>query len=59
MDVTYTINVVIYMLSIATDVMGEISLGYLILWIDFKLVLFSVTTLATLLLFNNSRNEKN
>lgn len=59
MDVTYTINVVIYMLSIATDVMAAISLGYLILWIDFKLVLFSVTKLATLLLFNNSRNEKN
>ncbi len=59
MDVTHTINVVIYMLSIATDVMAAISLGYLILRIDFKLVLFSVTTLATLLLFNNSRNEKN
>ncbi|WP_304985252.1 hypothetical protein [Coxiella-like endosymbiont] len=49
MDVTYTINVVICMLSIATDVIVAISLACLILWIDFKLVLFSVTTLPALL----------
>ncbi|WP_251365595.1 hypothetical protein [Coxiella-like endosymbiont of Rhipicephalus sanguineus] len=58
MDVTYTINVVIYMLSIMTDVMAAISLGCLILWIDFKLVLFSVTTLATLLLLTIAGTKK-
>ncbi|MFW0079277.1 MAG: ABC transporter ATP-binding protein [Coxiella endosymbiont of Haemaphysalis qinghaiensis] len=49
-DVTYTINVVIYMLSIATDVMVAICLACLILWMDFKLVLFSLTTIAAFLL---------
>ena len=49
-DVTYTINVVIYMLSIATDVMVAVFLACLILWIDFKLVLFSLTTIAAFLL---------
>lgn len=49
-DVTYTINVVIYMLSIATDVMVAIFLACLILWIDFKLVLFSLTIIAAFLL---------
>ena len=49
-DVAYTINVVIYMLSIATDVMVAIFLACLILWIDFKLVLFSLTTIAAFFL---------
>lgn len=58
MDVTYTINVVIYMLSITTDVMVAVSLACLILWIDFKLVLFSVASLAILLLLTISGTKK-
>ena len=57
-DVTYTINVVIYMLSIATDVMVAIFLACLILWIDFKLVLFSLTTIAALLLLTIAGTKK-
>ena len=38
-DVVYTIEVIVHMLSITTDVMLVISLGFLILWINFKTVL--------------------
>lgn len=57
-DVAYTINVVIYMLSIATDVMVAIFLACLILWIDFKLVLFSLTTMAAFLLLTMVGTKK-
>ncbi|WP_267256626.1 ABC transporter ATP-binding protein [Coxiella endosymbiont of Ornithodoros maritimus] len=57
-DVVYTVNVITFMLSIATDFIVALSLVSLILWVDFKIVLFSATSLTTLLLLTMKGTKK-